>query len=560
MTHTLTTLLNLPPGYAVHSLAADRQQIIILIASTAASALCPGCGTRSSRLHSNYQRMVADVPCAGRQILFQVPTHKWRCLNSPCARRVFAERLGPFIPVSARMTTRLRQVLEQLGLATNGEGGARLAGHLGMTTSPTTLLRRVMAVADPAWPPPSKIGLDEWAYRRGRRYGTIIVDLERHRVVDLLPNREVDTVATWLQQHPTIELVSRDRSREFARALALGAPQAIQVLDRWHLLKNLTETLPPILARCFAELRQSLQSEPEAPSAEAARGISFQRSSPWKAAPSRQAEARRLAHQEERNARYAQVRGLRELGWTSEESADQLRMNARTVRHWLRTFRTDTRYGKRAHLFDRFAPYVWERWQQGSHNGTLLWKELVAQGYSGSVKSVYQFLRPLRQGLQPEGALQDGVASVTVSYRVSRTLPPRSPLDRYTLTQVQWLFVRDPEDLTASEREHITWLCDQQETLATVYAQVQAFRRLVKERRGNELEAWAQDCETSDIRELKRFAAHLRTEWDPAVAGLTLPESQGQTEGQVHKLKLLKRQMFGRAGFALLRKRVLLAA
>ena len=454
-----------------------------------------------------------------------------RCLNPACARRVFAQRLDPFIRVSARMTTRLSQALVQIGLATNGEGGTRLAGRLGMTTSPTTLLRRIVTVPDPVSPPPKKIGLDEWAYRRGRCYGTIIVDLARHRVVDLLPDREVDTVAAWRKPHPTIDLVSRDRSREFARAIALGAPQAIQVLDRWHLLKNLTEILPSILGRCFAELRRS-----------------------------RQAEARRLARQQERNARYAQVRGLRELGWTSEEIADQLQMSARTVRHWLRAFRTDTRYGKRAHPFDRFAPYVWERWQQGCHNGTLLWKELVAQGYSGSVKSVYQFLRPLRQGLQPEGALQDGVASVTVSYRVSRTLPPRSPLDRYTLTQVQWLFVRDPEELTASEREHITWLCDQQETLARLYARVQAFRRLAKERRGNELEAWAQDCETSGIRELKRFATHLSTEWDQAVAGLTLLESQGQTEGQVRKLKLLKRQMYGRAGFGLLRKRVLLAA
>ncbi len=375
-----------------------------------------------------------------------------------------------------------------------------------------------------------------------------------------MPDREVDTVAAWLGQHPTIELVSRDRSREFARAIAQGAPQAIQVLDRWHLLKNLTEILPPILGRCFAELRRSLQRELEAPSTQPARVIPFQPLSTWKAAPSRQAEARRLARQEERNARYAQVRDLRELGWTSEEIANQLRMNARTVRHWLHGFRTDTRYSKRAHPFDRFAPYVWERWQEGCHNGTRLWQEVVAQGYTGSIKSVYQFLRPLRQGLRPESPTTAALASARSLSADQPRLPLRSPLDRYTLTQVQWLLVRDPESLTASEEAHLTWLCDRQETLATLYALVQAFRRLVKERRGNELEVWAQACETSGIRELKRFATHLLTEWEPAVAGLTLPESQGQTEGQVHKLKLLKRQMYGRAGFALLRKRVLRTA
>lgn len=235
-------------------------------------------------------------------------------------------------------------------------------------------------------------------------------------------------------------------------------------------------------------------------------------------------------------------------------------MNARTVRHWLRAFRTDTRYGKRAHPFDRFALYVWERWQQGCHNGTLIWQELAAQGYTGSLKSVYQFLRPLRQGLRSGSPAPAALAETQPVSPDQTCVPPRSPLDRYTLTQVQWLLVRDPEDLTTAEREHITWLCNQQEMLTTLYALGQAFRRLVKERRGNELEAWAQACETSGLREMKRFATHLRSEWDPAVAGLTLPESQGQTEGQVHKLKLLKRQMFGRAGFALLRQRVLLAA
>lgn len=181
MTSSLTTFLGLPAGYAIHAVTLDCQQATIVLASMASSALCPQCGTRSSRLHSNYQRTVTDLPCAGRRIVFHLHTHKWRCLNLDCARRVFAERLDPFIGVFARLTTRLSQALERIGLATNAEGGSRLAEHLGLTTSPTTLLRQVMAVLEPALPPPRKIGLDEWAYRRGRRYGTIIVDLERQK-------------------------------------------------------------------------------------------------------------------------------------------------------------------------------------------------------------------------------------------------------------------------------------------------------------------------------------------------------------------------------------------
>ena len=237
-------LLHLPPGYEIRSLAINDMQATVFIASLADAALCPLCQRASSSLHSHYTRILADVPCGGRQVTLLVQAHKWRCATPTCPRRIFAERLGPLARVSARMTTRLIQAIQAIGFASNGEGGAQLAKQVGIATSPSTLLKRLMELPDPASPPPEEIGLDEWSFRRRKRFGTSIVDLQRHRIIDLLPDRESATVARWLKAHPTIRLVSRDRSREFADAIREGAPQAIQVLDRFHSARQSRRSAP----------------------------------------------------------------------------------------------------------------------------------------------------------------------------------------------------------------------------------------------------------------------------------------------------------------------------
>jgi transposase len=283
---------------------------------------------------------------------------------------------------------------------------------------------------------------------------------------------------------------------------------------------------------------------------------------PWKAAPTALTERRRLVRQEERKRQYSQMRALREQGLTSEEIGERLRMPARTVRHWLRHFRPDTRYRKRSSPFDPFAGYVARRWREGCHNGLQLWYELAERGYTGSSRMVSKYLRPLRQAAMEPDAGSD---PPTVSAVQDPPLPPASDtalsrLARYSFTQVQWFLVRDPAELTDTEREHIEWLCDQHAELARLRELVQTFRTLVVKRHADGLGAWSERWQMSGIRELRRFAQRLRSEWDAVMAGLTYEESNGQVEGQIHRLKLVKRQMYGRAGFTLLRKRVLYAS
>ena len=460
------------------------------------------------------------------------------------------------------MTTRLIQAVQAIGCATSGEGGARLAKRLCIATSPSTILNRLMELPDPAFSPPEEIGLDEWSFRRRKRFGTIIVDLQRHRILDLLPDKESATVARWLKAYPTIRLVSRDRSREFADAIREGAPQAIQVLDRFHLLRNLVDLLPSILARCLAELRRAAKQEEAPRPLEEALPAPLPPplpDGPWKPPLSRPAEARRLARQAERNARYAQACTLQKAGWTDEAIGKQMGLSLRTVQRWRHSFRTDTHRRNRASEFDRYAAYVRRRWEDGCHNGLTIWGELKAQGYAGSSRMVYRYLQSLRQAVPSpsSGALHLVSSHVTLE---APTAEQMASLGQYTLPQLQWLFVCWPEELTLEERKYLAWLQEAHSSLATIYRPVQHFRRLIGGRAGHELEHWVQQCLDSHIRELARFARGLQAEWEPVVAGLTHPASNGQTEGCINRLKTIKRQMYGRAGFPLLRRRVLHAA
>ncbi len=228
---------------------------------------CPDCDQRSDAVHSWYQRTLADLPWQGVAVRFLLNTRRWFCRNPACTRSIFTERLPDLVDPSARRTIRLATVIDAVAFALGGEAGHRLVVTLGLTLSPDTLLNRIRTTVLPPGPPPRVVGIDDWAWRRGDRYGTIIVDLERHRVVDLLSDRDPETVMAWLQQQPQIEIIARDRGQGYIEAATLGAPQALQVADRWHLLHNLSAVVEEVLLSKRSVLRAAAQvvtGEPEA--------------------------------------------------------------------------------------------------------------------------------------------------------------------------------------------------------------------------------------------------------------------------------------------------------
>src|SRR6202166_2301219 len=228
-----------PSGLVIESVSDSSDSIILAVRSAAGMAECPLCGSRSQRIHSRYDRQVADLPCAGKQIRLRVITRRFVCEVPHCRRRIFAERFGDnVLPTRSRRTARLECIVHHLGLALGGRPAASFARRLMLPVSNDTLLRVVRRRTARRTHPLTVVGVDDWAFRRNRRYGTIVCDLERRRIVTLLPDREVATVRAWLADHPEIRVVSRDRGGGYGEASAKALPDAIQVADRWHLMEN----------------------------------------------------------------------------------------------------------------------------------------------------------------------------------------------------------------------------------------------------------------------------------------------------------------------------------
>src|ERR1022692_4267307 len=252
--------LPLPAGLEIATATLRDDLLVVQVVSTKARSCCPLCFCPAERRHSQYTRVVADLPCAGFRIQLILHVRRFFCDTASCMRRIFTERLPAFVLPWARLTVRLCEALQSVGLATCGELGTRLAERLAMHTSPTTILRRLMILPTPARKRVAEVGIDDFSFRRRRKFGTIVVDIQSHTVIDLLPDRKADTTKVWMKAHPEIKIVSRDRGGEYAAGARAGAPQATQIADRFHIYKNLVEAVALILARCRAEIRKNVQS------------------------------------------------------------------------------------------------------------------------------------------------------------------------------------------------------------------------------------------------------------------------------------------------------------
>jgi transposase len=228
-----------PVGLVINNVEIGPDLILITARCRASAGRCPYCGLQSERVHSRYERRLLDLPSQGRAVQVRVAVRRFRCADPNCQRRIFAEPLGEAVAGrSARRTTRLEAIVHHLGIALGGRPAAALARRLMLPVSKDTLLRAVRRHAVGNSAPLHVIGIDDWAWKRGQRYGSIICDLERRRVVDLLPDREPATVEAWLSRHPEITVISRDRGGGYGQAATRAAPQAVQVADRWHLMEN----------------------------------------------------------------------------------------------------------------------------------------------------------------------------------------------------------------------------------------------------------------------------------------------------------------------------------
>jgi len=532
---------------------------------------CPDCQRMSQKTHSSYQRHPHDLPCLGFRVQLHLKVRGYFCYNEACERCTFAERFPELVQFKARRTERLIQQHLAVAFAISSEAGGRLLPLLAMPLSGDTLIRDIRRTPEGNAETPRVLGIDDWAKKRGQTYGTILIDLESNQPIDLLDSRETNDVMEWLEQHPGIEIISRDRGTNYIKAATEGAPEAEQVADRWHLLTNLREAAETMLNRKPAtlaaagetdkqnsdtksEAEKELDETPMVDNTIKNEVCGSDVSSVPVEKPKTKAEQAKEACHARRQARFELVNQFHQEGHSMRVISRQLGLAWRTVQKYIEADacpQYTTGYPHPSKLTP-WLPYLEERWQAGYTNATQLWREIVARGFSGSRGLVSRWAAKERKLLpaksqysrqQPEG--------------VKPTLTKQTQSTSWSAPRASWLLVKDRTQLDDKEKSTLARMVVSDPKVALAADLIERFATMVKKKEAEKLETWLMDAVASGIQAFISFANGIRQDFSAVYNAMSMIWSNGQVEGQVNRLKFIKRMMYGRANFDLLRKRVL---
>ncbi len=518
--------------------------MLIWVRSLGREAACPDCAMASSAVHSRYQRRLDDLPVAGHPVSILLAVRRFFCPNPVCARRTFAEQFGDLAGRRRRRTSRLLGMLTVLATALAGRTGSRVAARIAITVSRMTLLRLVRALPEPEVTVPQVLGIDDFALRKGSVYASVLVDMHTHQPIEVLPDRTAETFAAWLQEHPGVHAICRDRAGAYAEGARSGAPDAIQIADRFHPWKNLGEAVESTVVAHRACLREP---EPEdsgcEPEVEAEQTSIATTPAPLPV-PDGQLDVcgreRRLAART--RERFAAVQDLRAQGLSLGAIGRQLGLDHSTVRRFAYATTVDELLVKavsRPSVLDRFKPYLNQRWNEGCHEAKQLHAELQALGWKGSVQTVRRYVHAFRS--------TPGAAPA----KAPTVLAPPKP------RRVAGWIMTDPDNLSDGNAVRLKQILTHCPELEATARHVADFAAMLRQLRGDRLERWMDSVQADDPPALHSFVTGVRRDQEAVVNGLTLPWSSGAVEGTVTKIKLVKRMGYGRAGLDLLRKRLL---
>jgi len=530
-----------------------QHHLTLNLTSTQTKAACPICGRPSHRIHSHYTRTLTDLPCVAFSLTLIVQVCKFFCSNPDCRRRIFTERLPGVAAPWARKTVRFVQRLQAIGLSLGGQAGARLGDRLGYASYGSTLLNHLEQLKLPEFKTPKVLGVDDFAFRKGHNYGTILVDLETHQPIALLADRKAETLVEWLQAHPGIDVLSRDRSKAYKSAMDKAAPDAVQVADRFHLVKNLSEMLEKAFASYRSELKAAEQSQHQAAVASALEVTVLAITKPT---ATKQSQQQIKQNQQVRIEQQKTIKSLRAQGWLQTAIAQKVGVSTRTVQRYsaLPDFPETpahlTTFGRS--LLDPYKSQLLEWWKAGIRTPSILLKLLKPCGFEGSLRTLQRYISGLReaQGLPPIG--------IKVNQALPKVVDPQSP--PFTPRQAAYLVVLRPENRQAEETDLLACVVQQHPDLLRLVELADEFLQLLRQRQADAFDNWLLKAVGCAIKPLQTFAKGLFDDYAAVKASMMSEVSNGPVEGLNNKLKMLKRQMYGRASLDLLAKRLIMDA
>ncbi len=507
MSLTHKTGLEAPEGLTVEAIEMSDGQVTVVARSSSQSSSCPRCAAVSGSVHSRYVRTLADLPSHGSAVSLQLRTRRFRCRSISCPVKIFAEQFDPAVAQRFwRRTERLEGIVHHIGLTLGGRPGQRTARRLVLPVSRDTLLRVVRRRAPPTDGAPKVIGIDDWAWRKGHRYGTVVCDLEQRRIIDVLPDRETATVQAWLAARPSIKITARDRGGGYGPAGQRGRPVAMQVADRWHLMENCSSAFLGVVRNSMRDIRRVVGMRRIDPKVMTA--VERNQYEGWRHRSSANAVIMDMVK--------AEVL-IKEIMRRTGRSRECVRAIARGDRGEM--------FRPRASSLDGHLDWLSHEWDGGCRSGAELWRRLRARGYAGSLRVVAEWATRRRMDEAKE-------------------LLRRCPSSR----MIAKLMMLAPERLSRADLMLVTLIEAKLPNLRQVRDLVERFHHMIRTGCSKDLNGWIEGAATL----LAAFTRGIIADRAAVTAAITSPWSNGQTGGQITKLKLVNRQMYGRANRDLL--------
>ena len=519
----LGLLLPYLAGTAVDGAGIEGDLVTVDVRAAAGGAACPECGLWCTKVRGRYVRRLHDAGAGGRRVVIRLRVRLLACGAAGCPRASFAEQPAGLAVPYARKTPLLAGQLTAIAGALAGRAGSRLARVLAVEVSRHTLVRVLMALPEPAAGLVRVLGIDDFSLRKGQAYATLLVDMDTGRPVDVLPDREQATVEEWLRAHPGAEVACRDRGGGYAAAVRAAAPGAVQVADRWHLWHNLCEYAGKAVARhreCISSGSCACQGRPE------------DQQQQEQQQEQQQGDGVPAGLEAVVRERYAAVHELRAAGKTQDETAAALGLSRQLTGRFWRAGSADALLKTAGtSALDPFKPYLRRRWEEGITTIAALHREITARGYPGSELTTYRWLALLKLAAPPK--------------------PPAPPAKQQV---TRWLLT-DPARLGDDEQAQLAAILGRCPELHALAGHVTEFAKILTGRLGDRLDSWL--AAAAEHPALASFTNGIRQDYQAVRNALTLEWNSGRVEGLNTRTKQLQRQMYGRASFPLLRKRIL---
>lgn len=529
--------INLSPFYIearleVRDLLVKDDSIHLFVRCSHPDGICPYCGSVSSKIHSKYYRTIVDLPILGRGVTIHMESRKFFCANETCNKKTFAEQPGNEVFRYRRRTRRCEILVARHGLCCSSGKAKALINAQGIPLCNTTVLRDIHRMQVDKYSSVQNIGIDDWAFRKGITYGSIIVNLDTGLVVDLLGDRNQNSFETWLENHPKITLVSRDRSTEYSAAIASSGMRITEVADRFHLVKNMSDCITKVLSENYANYRSLVRAEEDLPT---------EKDQLTKEIPVRV---------DSRQVMFDEVKELQSKGFMMTKIARKLGIARQTAQKYMSYDKLPLRASKARNEYHKYDAYVEQEYKHGK-DLRKIHREIIDKGFKGSLTPFYDHYKYLSDGHRGyRSAKEVG----KMKKRPTDTREPLVPIKviAYIVDKnIRGKDMKEDENALVEKLLNLKWFND-------IYFAAESFYAVIRGDDVAALDTWISTYENSAIAKLKTFVYGIKMDMKAVTNSIKYNVSNGIVEGYVNKLKEVKRTMYGRAHIKLLKRKMVM--